>query len=229
MKKTGCTYAFIMMLSFTALVAPRASAGEPSPYSGTYTLEEVVVSAGGDSIEPAGTVRRITAEDIEMQGARSLDEAIDLVPGLNIRTGGKGVPRVNLRGFRSRHVLLLLDGVPINSTYDGMFDPSMIPVENVRDIKITTGGSSVLYGPGALGGVINILTKRGGPGISGSIDHQFGEHVDYYGRYSLSGAEKNVDFFLSSSLYRTEGYDLSHDFDETGEENGGLRENSHHT
>ncbi|MDY6878752.1 MAG: TonB-dependent receptor plug domain-containing protein [Thermodesulfobacteriota bacterium] len=43
-----------------------------------------------------------------------------------MRTGAQGIPRINLRGLRSRHVTLLLNGIPFNSTYDGQFDPSII-------------------------------------------------------------------------------------------------------
>ena len=88
------------------------------------------------------------------------------------------------------------------------------------------GGSSVLYGQGGLGGVINIVTRRGQAGIHGSASQEFGEHVDHYGRYSLSGAGEKFDFFMSGSTYKTDGFELSNDFDDTTEENGGLRENS---
>ena len=101
-----------------------------------YTLGEVVPSAERDGVESVGTVREITAMDIQAKGARTVDEALELLPGLDIRTGAEGIPRVNLRGFRSRHVLLMLDGIPLNSTFDGQFDPSLIPVENIAKIKV---------------------------------------------------------------------------------------------
>ena len=218
--------AYCVVLGSCFFTPDGAGAQTDDAYSGVYTLEEVVISAAREGTTAAGTIRSVSDEDISIKGARTVDEALEMVPGLNIRTGGKGEPRVDLRGFRSRHVLLLLDGVPVNSTYDGMFDPSFLPVENIRDIKVTTGGSSVLYGQGALGGVINIITKRGKPGFRGSADQEFGEHIRYNGRYSLSGAGDKWDFFMSGSLYKSDGFELSHDFHRTSEENGGLRENS---
>ncbi len=104
--------------------------------------------------------------EIQERGARTLDEALTLVPGLFVRTGGEGSPRIDIRGFRTRHVQLLLDGIPINSTFDGQFDPSTIGVENIAAIKVTTGGGSVLYGEGGNGGVINIITKKGPAGTA---------------------------------------------------------------
>jgi len=194
--------------------------------TGIYTLGEVVVTAERDGVESIGTVREITARDIEAKGARTLDEALELLPGVDIRTGAKGVPRVDLRGLRSRHVLLLLNGIPLNSTFDGQFDPSTIPVENIAKIKVSYGNHSVLYGQGGLGGVINIITKKGTEGIRGMASVEAGEEDSHLGRFSLSGAQEKADFFLSGSLLETDGFPLSDDFDSTSSENGGLRENS---
>ena len=63
-----------------------------------------------------------------------------------------------MRGFRSRHVLLLINGVQVNSTADGQFDPARISTQSIREIKISYGSSSVLYGDNALAAVIEITT-----------------------------------------------------------------------
>jgi outer membrane receptor for ferrienterochelin and colicin len=86
-----------------------------------YTLGEIVVTGERVGVESIGTVREITAGDIARRHVQTLDQALELLPGLDIRTGTDGVPRVDLRGFRSRHVLLL-NGIPFNSTFDGQFD-----------------------------------------------------------------------------------------------------------
>lgn len=143
-------------------LAPSVRSQQPTP----YPLGEVIISALRPVSEAAATVRTVTADDIRAYGARTLDEALALLPGIDIRTGGAGVPRVNVRGFRGRHVVLLLDGIPLNSTFDGQADPSLIPVEQIAAIKLTPGTGSVLYGQGGLGGVINIVTRRGTPGVA---------------------------------------------------------------
>jgi len=194
--------------------------------TGIYELGEVVVSEAKPAVESAGTVREITAEDIQNSGARSLDEAIQLLPGMYVRTGADGVPRVDLRGFRSRHVILLLDGIPINSTFDGNFDPTLIPVENIEKIKVSYGTHSVLYGDGGLGGVINIVTKRGKKGVHGMILRETGEGDHNLGSLNFSAVHEKVDFFLGSSLLDRNGFRLSDDFDKTPVENGGIRDNS---
>jgi len=194
--------------------------------TGVYTLGEIVVSAQKEGVETAGTVREVTAEDIRNKDARNLAEALELLPGVEVRTGAEGTPRVDLRGFRSRHVLLLLDGIPLNSTFDGQFDPSIIPTENIAKIKVSYGTSSVLYGQGALAGVINIITKKGTEGFQGKASGEVGEGLERLGRFNLSGAKENVDFFLSGSMAARKGFRLSDDFNPTPLEDGDLRSNS---
>jgi outer membrane cobalamin receptor len=195
--------------------------------TGVYTLGEIVVSGKKImGVESVGTVREITEEDIRLKNARTLDEALELLPGLDIRTGTDGVPRVDIRGFRSRHVLLLLDGIPFNSTFDGQFDPSTIPVENIAKIKVSYGNHSVLYGQGGLAGVINVITKKGKKGFHGSAQAELGKKDHYSGKFTFSGAKDKWDFFLSGSASEKDGYPLSDDFESTTLENGGVRENS---
>ena len=133
---------------------------------------------------------RVTAADIESSGARTLDEVIDLLPGVYVRIGNSGTPRVDIRGFRTRHVILLLDGIPFNSTYDGQFDPTTIPVENIAEVKVVTGAGSVLYGPGGNGGIINIITKKGRKGVNASAMGEAGMKTPASPGTTLSGARK---------------------------------------
>lgn len=216
---------FVFGLSF-ALVD--VTFGQTDETTGTYTLGEVVVSAEKPVVESTGTTREVTAEDIQNRDARTLDEALQLLPGVNIRTGGEGVPRVDFRGFKPRHTLILLDGIPLNSTADGQYDPTLIPVENIAKIKLMGGDSSLLYGEGDLGGVINIVTKKGSrKGIHGSLSGEGGEEQTSLVRGTVSGSSDTMNFFLSSSAYNTNGFRLADDFTPTSEENGGLRENSY--
>src|SRR5215510_12146711 len=78
----------------------------------TPTTISVSVTEPYELVEDVGTTRRLTWADIEMRNARTLDEAVKLLPGVYVRTGGDGTPRIDVRGFRSRHVLLLVNGVP---------------------------------------------------------------------------------------------------------------------
>ena len=226
MKKV-CILAFLMMFSVPGLVYAEDSpdVGIQENYS-AYSLGEVVVSASREGAEAGNTIHRITAAEIKDSGARTLDEVLDLVPGVYVRIGGSGTPRIDIRGFRTRHVNLLLDGIPYNNTYDGQFEPTTIPVENIAEIKVITGGSSVLYGPGGNGGTINIITKKGTKGTHGTITGELGEEDAKLGRFTFSAVGDKLDTFISGSMTDKDGFPLSDDFDETDSENGGLRENS---
>ena len=164
------------------------------------------MAAGRPIIERSSTVRTVTQDDIRAYGARTLDEALALLPGVQIRTGGAGVPRVDVRGFRGRHVVLLLDGIPLNSTFDGQADPSLIPVEEIAEIKLMPGTGSVLYEQGGLGGVINIVTRRGTPGLAIELGGERRAGDAWLGRGTVSGAASSTSFFISGSAFDSDGF-----------------------
>lgn len=216
------------IISLCSMLSPvhTALAAEPDGESDAYELGEVVVSARGDGVQATESLSTVTAEDIKKMNARTLDQAIALLPGVNIRTGGEGVPRIDVRGFRTRHVLLLLDGVPLNSALDAQFDPTVIPTENIAMIKLTRGASSVLYGQGGMGGVINIITKKGIKEFSGMVSAETGDHQPYLARASFSAKKDAFDVFVSGSSTQVDAFPLSDDFKHTPEQKGDYRKNS---
>lgn len=195
-----------------------------------FDLGEVTVSTSAlNTMEAGQTVHVITDEEIGKSSARTLDEALVLLPDVNIKVGTDGVPRVEIRGSKGRDILVLLNGVPINSAFDGQFDPSTIPVDSIRKIKVTVGASSVLYGQGALGGVIDIITKRGGEGLKGTLGFEAGEGTPYLAKASLSGGKGKFDFFMSGSAYRRDRFPLAEPFVSSIYEEAGFRKNSDNT
>ncbi|HEX6965850.1 MAG TPA: TonB-dependent receptor [Gemmatimonadaceae bacterium] len=200
----GCRHVTIAALALPVLAT--LAHAQDTTTTHAYELGEVVVSGHAPVSEASGTVRTITSEDIRASGARTLDEALDLLPGLHVRTGGDGVPRIDVRGFRPRHVLLLLDGVPLNSTYDGQFDPTLIPVEEIAYIKMTPGPSSVLYGANELAGTINIITRRGGGPAHGEVGTEARERDAALLRANAGGGSDRISAFASASGFRTDGY-----------------------
>ncbi|MBK8956868.1 MAG: TonB-dependent receptor plug domain-containing protein [Proteobacteria bacterium] len=189
-------------------------------------LNEVVVSARKPTVEQVGTVYQLDARDIEIRGARTLDEALALLPGVNVRTGGNGSPRIDVRGFRTRHVKLLLNGVPFGNTFDGQFDPTLIPSENIARIKLTTGASSTMYGDGAVAAVINVITRQAEQGQSATTHAEYGGG-DFHrvsGSYAWGDGDSGV--FVAGGRNARDGFPLAGGFDKTSLEHGGLRANS---
>ncbi|HEY0930957.1 MAG TPA: TonB-dependent receptor plug domain-containing protein, partial [Gemmatimonas sp.] len=123
-------------------------------------LERMVVAAQRDSIAPNATT--FTRATIEASGQRDLGDLLQTTPGVVItRSGGPGQPaRVSIRGSSSNQVLILLDGVPLNSAISGSADLSTIPLENIERVTVLTGAQSARYGPRAMAGVIEIVTRR---------------------------------------------------------------------
>ncbi len=172
----------------------------------SYTLGEVVVSARNPAVEMSGTVRLVTAADIAACDAHTLDEALEAVPGVDVRVGGDGIPRIDVRGYRPRHLLLLLDGVPLNSTFDGQFDPTLIPAEDIAYIKVTLGPSSVLYGAGPLAGTIDVTTRRGAGPAAGTVRAEARQSGATLFAASAGAGGGRVTGFAAASAYRTDGY-----------------------
>lgn len=194
-----------------------------------FSLGEVVVSGKLDGIEAAETVHVIKADEIKKSSARTLDEALVLLSDVNVQVGNEGVPRVDIRGFRNRHVLFLLDGIPMNSAFDQQFDPSLVPVENIAEIKLTAGASSVLYGQGGLGGVINIITKKGRKGLVGSVGFESGDGSPYFVKAGVSGGKGIYDFYANGSVFRRDKFPLAKNFNGNDVERAGYRKNSDST
>lgn len=220
--------ASLLAVCMLLLSAPVWAIGTPEEQGeDIFDLGKVEVSSGRlNTIEAAETVHEISAAEIKRTGARTLDEALVLLSDVDIFVGNEAAPRVNIRGFRTRHVLLLLDGVPMNSSFDQQFDPSMIPAENIEQIKVTAGASSVLYGQGGLGGVINIITKKGQKGLKGTVGFEAGDGQPYLGKASAAGTKGMFDFFLSASTFKRDHFPLAKKFTACAEEASGYRKNS---
>ncbi|WP_353570859.1 TonB-dependent receptor [Candidatus Albibeggiatoa sp. nov. BB20] len=106
----------------------------------------------------------ITAQDIEAMGARSLDEILQSVPGLQVTTNWFNIPVYTLRGISSGYnpeVLVLVNGIRVNDNFSGgkALYWSGFPVSNISRVEVIRGPGSAVYGADAFSGVINIITK----------------------------------------------------------------------
>ncbi|HUJ18167.1 MAG TPA: TonB-dependent receptor [Nitrospirota bacterium] len=188
----------------------------PAKADDTVQLKEVVVTATKTEKEPQDvtqSVTVITSDEIQRSGAQTAAEAIDHASGIKLtETGGKGsVTEINIRGANSEQVVVLLDGRRLNSASAGGFDMSSLPVplEDIERIEIVRGAASSLYGADALGGVVNIITKKP-RGPSTTVKAEAGTHgwqdltvgnsnkIDKF-YYSLSGGTQKYDGFRVNS------------------------------
>ena len=150
-----------MALGGQVLQSP-ASAGSTDETT-EFHLGEIVVTTARIDRETPTTIVEVSADDIARLGAHDVAEALEMVPGVHLRQArSKNEYYITLRGFEQENVLILLDGVPIYVPYEGVVNLRDIPVENIHKIKVIKGNVSSLYGANALGGAINIITKKGG-------------------------------------------------------------------
>ena len=140
-------------------------------HGATTDLDKVVVTgtrtevALEDSLVPAQV---ITREEIERSQARSLVDLLKGRAGLGFSNqGGMGkLTTFNIRGTESDHVLVLVDGIRIGSATAGLAMFQDLPVDQIERVEIVRGPRSSLYGSEAIGGVIQIFTRRDGPGLT---------------------------------------------------------------
>jgi vitamin B12 transporter len=215
----------VVVLCGWMAAAPSIAAAQsnPSPQPPTFSLTVVGTE---DVVTHVGATERVNREDIDALHARTLDEALGFTPGVRVRGGGSGRPLVDLRGLRSRQVLLLLDGVPLNSTSDGQFDPALMPTEFLRAVHVSFGASSILYGDGAMAGVIELEsdTPPQGFALEGTADVRQGAQALGTVRTSLGGTRATL--LVTGSGFNSEGFRVSSGLAPTSTENGGRRANS---
>jgi vitamin B12 transporter len=166
-KQNGCGLWLAGIWLTLGPIISRAQEPSPSPSPGEATAEAVIVSATKIETpvnEIGSSVTLITDDEIERNQQRSLPDALQTVPGLNIvQTGGPGgKTSVFMRGSNSNHTKVLIDGIDANDpSQDGVFDFGQVLTSDLARVEVLRGPQSSLYGSDALGGVINLVTKRG--------------------------------------------------------------------
>lgn len=153
----------------------------------------------------------ISGREIELMGSRRLDEIMKEQTGIaivNDISGGARSVGVQLQGFSSNYVMVLLDGQPMVGRNNGNFDLSRISVTNIERIEIIKGASSCLYGSDALGGAINIITKHGAsvPQFHGSLLYGTLNTLDGTLEAETPFNNQRGNLVVSTNYYRTDGF-----------------------
>ena len=129
-----------------------------------YELDEVIVTANRYPAmlkDVAVAVMIIERNDIERMNALTIGEVLNAAAGMDIKDyGTAGVTSISTRGIPANGTLVLINGQPINAITNGIADLSVIDIHTIQRIEIVKGPVSSIYGPNALGGVVNIITTR---------------------------------------------------------------------
>ena len=147
---------------------------------------------------PAG-VSVIDRQTIEQRGYTTLTEALSAIPGVRVsQSGGPGGnASVFVRGTNSNQVLVLRDGMPLNDASDssGAFNFGVDTLADVERIEVIRGPMAALYGSGAIGGVINLISRQGhepGLHVTGELAGGYPRQIE--GNVNASGIEGPFDY-----------------------------------
>ena len=236
MKTARIAASLALMLAFS--LASLTFAQDSSSTDQVFDLGDVLVLEKSGEMAQATTTNVISVDDIEQTGAETVADALEQIPGLDIENSPKMGPTLKLRGFEYEEIKIMIDGVPAHGSYDGYLDLGQIPVDSIAKIEVTKGVSSVLYGANTMGGVINIITKKGPKEPTTSLTSSLGPNSTRNFSASHGGSREKFNYFVAYSYRTSDGYELSGDFDpndpRTGtsseyNEDGDIRDLSYYT
>ncbi|NWG30218.1 MAG: TonB-dependent receptor [Rhodocyclaceae bacterium] len=161
--------------------------------------------------EQLADVTVLTREDIERAGATTLPALLAQQPGLQIVTNGGLGKTTSLftRGTNAGHTLLLVDGVPLGSATLGQPSFHNLPLSQIERIEILRGPASSLYGSDAIGGVVQIFTKKGEGPMKPEAFVGYGSYGTREAMAGVSGGTDTVSYSLAASHFETNGWDAT--------------------
>ncbi|QXH99916.1 TonB-dependent receptor [Pseudomonas monsensis] len=169
------------------------------------------VEARNDS-SAANTV--FTREDIDRLQPGSVTDLLQRVPGVQVaQAGGRGsLPGIYIRGTQSAQSLVLVDGQRIGSSTSGDSNLQHLNIDQIERVEVLRGSRSVIYGSDAIGGVIQIFTRRGTEqSLQPRLHLGFGSHQTWERSLGLAGGDEKTRFNLGASLDETAGLDRTHE------------------
>ena len=189
------------IVTATALVAGAQEVKKLEPVVVTATKMETPAAELGSSV----TV--ITEEELKTYHYRTLDDAVRAVPGLEVRRSGSlgKTTSLTIRGANANQVQVLVDGVRVKSPTTGQAELSDISPELIERIEVIRGPQSTLYGADAIGGVVNIITKKGKGPFSATVHQEAGNYDTLNSRTWFSGSYQLLDYSFSASHLESNG------------------------
>ncbi|MVT12410.1 TonB-dependent receptor plug domain-containing protein [Chitinophaga tropicalis] len=212
------------LLILSAIISHTAMAqqAKDSIRPGIFTLGEVVITDQGK--QPGTTISATRLQDF---AKNDVSKALNLLPGINLSAvGARNEAMIYLRGFDLRQVPLLIDGIPVYVPYDGYVDLARFTTFDLAEVNVSKGYTSVIYGPNALGGAINLVTRK--PAKAFELNGASGWLSGGY-RTNINVGSNLGKFYIQAGYSRLDrdSFPLSDKFIPTRIENGGSRNNSY--
>ena len=201
---------FVLALLVFALLSSAESADDTPETEGAVELDPVVVTATKTPQRLKDTpviTNLITRSEIEATGAENIGEVLEHTAGIIIHRDGHG-DGVQLQGLDSEYVLILVDGEPQVGRIAGKLDMARLAVENVERIEIVKGATASLFGNAALGGVINIITRKATSPFSVQVSQSFEQNSTLDSRGTVELQRDKLNALLTLSRNRRSSIDL---------------------
>ncbi|GHU34326.1 outer membrane protein [Betaproteobacteria bacterium] len=182
-----------------------------SLYAAEDRSDAIVVTATRQPMRASEILADVTVidrEEIEKSGQETLPEILARQPGVQVsNNGGPGTTTaIYLRGANPTQTKILLDGIPANSVSLSGFPLQHLALADVERIEILRGPASSLYGADAIGGVINVITRRGQPGLRADGFAGYGSHNTRQANAGVSGGNEQWRFRVEANSYETDGF-----------------------
>ncbi len=190
-----------VVLSSPSLVQATQAADDTVVVTATRTSQTVN--------ESVSTVKVVSRDDIIRRQAKSVPELLQGLTGVHfVNNGGRGkTTSLFIRGTNSDHVLVLIDGVKVGSASSGSTPFQDLSIESIDRIELISGPRSSLYGSEAIGGVIQIFTRKGDGELRPSFKISAGSYDSYETAASVSGGSEYAHFSVGASATRINGFD----------------------
>ena len=194
----------------TTVMIAMLTAAAPAAAQETKKVDPVVVTA--TTVETlAGqlgvALSVIPGEDFKTYQYSTIDDAFRNIPGVTVTQQGSygKLSTLSIRGANANQVLILVDGVRVSSPTLGQTDLSDISPDLIERIEVIRGGQSTLYGADAIGGVVNIITKKGTGPFAATLENMGGNYDTLRNRLSIGGTYKIFNYSLSGSHLESNG------------------------
>ena len=179
------------------------------PLALSAVAQQVVVSASlGDALvqQLGSSVSVITRREINDQAAQSVNEVLRAVPGLEVNQSGRrgGVTGLFVRGGNSNYTLVMIDGLPLNQ-FGGDFDLAPLATDGLDRVEMTRGPQSALYGPNAVTGVLNLVSRRGQGSPRLSVLAEGGSYATRRFSVGTSGLARGLGWAINLSRLDSNG------------------------
>jgi len=213
-KSLTFTIAVIIFSAFTINAQSKEQDSTSDTGLRQYQMEEMVIEGVIVKDTPQEVPKNVTVLtdlDIEFTPGKNLTDLFSGKASVNIRSysGNDKQSAIDIRGMgisSGSNVLIVVDGIKLNAPDLSGADISSIPLDEIERIEIIRGSGSVVFGDGAVGGVINIFTKKGKKKPTLSIKNSVGSYETLDSSVNYKGKKDKLDFSISVANYTTEGY-----------------------